>query len=35
MGQAAKLMILYNVGCRDKTVPHIKEIDEGFLVEVV
>ena len=29
--QLAKLMIKYNVGCRDKDVLHIKQIDEGSL----
>lgn len=28
--QLAKLMIKYNIGCRDKDVLHIKQIDEGY-----
>lgn len=28
--QLAKLMITYNVGCREKEVLHIKQIDEGY-----
>lgn len=28
--QLAKLMIRYNIGCRDKDVLHIKSIDEGY-----
>lgn len=31
--QLAKLMIKYNVGCRDKDVLHIKQIDEGYFEE--
>lgn len=31
--QLAKLMIKYNVGCRDKDVLHIKQIDEGYFDE--
>jgi restriction system protein len=31
--ELAKLMIRYNIGCRDKTVLHIKEIDEAFFDE--
>ena len=33
--QLAKLMIKYNIGCRDKNVLHIKQIDEGYFDEVV
>ena len=29
----AKLMIRYNIGCRDKDVLHIKELDEAFFDE--
>jgi restriction system protein len=29
----AKLMIEYNIGCRDKDVLHIKQIDEGYFEE--
>ncbi|HAR54650.1 restriction endonuclease [Roseovarius nubinhibens] len=29
----AKLMIAYNVGCRDKDILHIKQIDEGYFEE--
>lgn len=32
--QLAKLMIKYNIGCRDKDVLHIKQIDEGYFDEV-
>lgn len=32
--QLAKLMIKYNVGCREKEVLHIKQIDEGYFEEV-
>ncbi|GGM05203.1 restriction endonuclease [Pseudooceanicola nanhaiensis] len=31
--QLAKLMIKYNIGCRDKDVLHIKQIDEGYFDE--
>lgn len=31
--QLAKLMIKYNIGCRDKDVLHIKQIDEGYFEE--
>jgi restriction system protein len=31
--QLAKLMIKYNVGCRDKDILHIKQIDEGYFEE--
>ena len=31
--QLAKLMIKYNIGCRDKNVLHIKQIDEGYFEE--
>lgn len=31
--QLAKLMIQYNIGCRDKDVLHIKQIDEGYFDE--
>lgn len=31
--QLAKLMIKYNVGCRDKDILHIKQIDEGYFDE--
>jgi len=31
----AKLMIKYNIGCRDKDVLHIKQIDEDYFDEVV
>ncbi len=27
-------MIKYNIGCRDKDVLHIKQIDEGYFDEV-
>lgn len=30
----AKLMIKYNIGCRDKDVLHIKQIDEGYFDEI-
>ncbi len=32
--QLAKLMIKYNIGCRNKDVLHIKQIDEGYFEEV-
>lgn len=32
--QLAKLMIQYNIGCRDKDVLHIKQIDESYFDEV-
>ncbi|MEP3332093.1 restriction endonuclease [Sedimentitalea sp.] len=32
--QLAKLMIKYNIGCRDKDVLHIKQIDESYSDEV-
>ncbi len=32
--QLAKLMIKYNIGCRDKDVLRIKQIDEGYFEEV-
>jgi restriction system protein len=32
--QLAKLMIKYNIGCRDKDVLHIKQIDEGYFDEL-
>jgi restriction system protein len=28
--QLARLMIRYNVGCRDEDVVHIKRLDEDF-----
>jgi len=28
--QLAKLMIRYNIGCRDEDVLHLKKIDEEF-----
>jgi restriction system protein len=28
--QPARLMIRYNVGCRDEDVVHIKRLDEDF-----
>jgi len=31
--QLAKLMIQYDIGCRDKDVLHIKELDEAFFEE--
>jgi len=31
--QLAKLMIKYNIGCRDKDVLHIKQIDENYFDE--
>jgi restriction system protein len=31
--QLARLMIRYNVGCRDKDLLHIKQIDEAFFEE--
>jgi len=31
--QLAKLMIKYNIGCRDKDVLHIKQIDESYFDE--
>lgn len=31
--QLTKLMIKYNIGCRDKDVLHIKQIDEGYFEE--
>lgn len=31
--QLAKLMTKYNVGCRDKDVLYIKQIDEGYFDE--
>lgn len=31
--QLAKLMMKYNIGCRDKDVLHIKQIDEGYFDE--
>lgn len=31
--QLAKLMIKYYVGCRDKDILHIKQIDEGYFEE--
>lgn len=31
--QLAKLMTKYNIGCRDKDVLHIKQIDEGYFDE--
>lgn len=31
--QLTKLMIRYNIGCRDKEVLHIKQIDEGYFEE--
>lgn len=31
--QLAKLMIKYNIGCRDKDLLHIKQIDEGYFEE--
>ena len=31
--QLAKLMIKYNIGCRDKDVLRIKQIDEGYFDE--
>ncbi|MBO9475295.1 restriction endonuclease [Shimia sp. R10_1] len=31
--QLARLMIKYNVGCRDKEILHIKQIDEGYFEE--
>ncbi|SEN00109.1 restriction system protein [Roseovarius tolerans] len=31
--QLAKLMIRYNIGCRDKDILHIKELDEAFFEE--
>ena len=33
--QLAKLMIKYNVGCRDKDVLRIKQIDEGYFEETI
>jgi restriction system protein len=33
--QLAKLMIKYNIGCRDKDVLHIKQIDEGYFDETI
>jgi restriction system protein len=33
--QLAKLMIKYNIGCRDKDVLHIKQIDEGYFDETL
>ncbi|MDW4548260.1 restriction endonuclease [Defluviimonas sp. D31] len=32
-GQLAKLMIRYNIGCRDKEVLHIKQLDESYFDE--
>lgn len=32
--QLAKLMIKYNIGCRDKDVLRIKQIDEGYFEDV-
>jgi restriction system protein len=29
--QLARLMIRYNIGCRDEEVVHLKKIDEDFL----
>ena len=31
--QLAKLMIRYNIGCRDKEVIHLKQIDESYFDE--
>ena len=28
--QLAKLMIRYNIGCRDEEVLHLKKVDEDF-----
>jgi len=33
--ELAKLMIRYNIGCRDKDVLHIKQIDEAYFEEDV
>src|SRR6056297_3927383 len=33
--ELAKLMIRYNIGCRDKDVLHIKQIDEAYFEEEV
>lgn len=32
--QLAKLMVQYNIGCRDKDVLRIKQIDEGYFEEL-
>lgn len=29
----ARLMIAFNIGCRDKSVLHVRQIDEGYFDE--